>query len=108
MSGSEDTTVQLWDAVTRAVLQTLEGHSGSVWSVAFSLNSKQVVSGSSNKMVWLWDAVTGAALQTLEGHLGSVRSVAFSPNSKLLPSLNISNSWIIEGIANILWLPIDY
>jgi WD40 repeat protein len=36
VSGSDDKTVRLWDAVTGAALQTLEGHSSSVFSVAFS------------------------------------------------------------------------
>ena len=90
------------------MLQTLEGHSGRVWSVAFSLDGTQVVSGSGDMTVWLWDVATGAALQTLEGHSGSVSSVAFSPDGKLLPTLRVSNHWIVEGKANILWLPPDY
>jgi len=40
VSGSDDGTVRLWDAVTGAPLQTLEGHSGWVNSVAFSLDGK--------------------------------------------------------------------
>jgi WD40 repeat protein len=88
VSGSHDSTVRLWDAVTGAALQTLEGHSRTVTSVAFSPDGKQVVSGSGDKTVRLWDAVTGAALQTLEGHSSFVSSVAFSPDGKQVVSVS--------------------
>ena len=111
VSGSSDGTVRLWDASTGALQQTLqqtlEGHIDLVWvnSVAFSPDSKQVVSGSSDCTIRLWDAGTGALQQTLEGHTDSVESVAFLPDGKLLPTLLISNDWVIEGRQKILWLP---
>jgi WD40 repeat protein len=108
VSGSWDQTVRLWDAATGAALQTLEGHTDSVTSVAFSPDGRQVVSGSGDRTVRLWDAATGAALQTLEGHTSSVRSMAFSPDGKLLPSLQVSDHWVLDGDMNILWLPPDY
>ncbi|KAH8586628.1 WD40-repeat-containing domain protein, partial [Bisporella sp. PMI_857] len=40
VSGSGDRTIQIWDAVTGAVLQTLKGHLDKVTSVAFSPDSK--------------------------------------------------------------------
>ena len=108
VSGSDDSTVRLWDAATGAALQTLEGHLSWVCSVAFSPNGKQVVSGSEDSTVRLWDTATGAALQTLEGHSSSVRSVAFSPDGKLSLTLHVFKYWLVEGTTNVLWLPTDY
>ena len=67
-------------------LQMLEGHRGSVNSVAFSPNGQQLASGSDDHTVRLWDASTGKCLQTLKGHGGWVNSVAFSPNGQQLAS----------------------
>ncbi|RYP92644.1 hypothetical protein DL770_001286 [Monosporascus sp. CRB-9-2] len=66
--------------------QTLEGHTGSVQSVAFSHDSKLLASGSWDSTIRLWDPATGQLQQTLGGHTGSVASVAFSHDSKLLAS----------------------
>ncbi|KAH8803728.1 putative WD-repeat protein [Hyaloscypha sp. PMI_1271] len=112
--GREEWIVRLWDVATGAALQTLEGcRTGWISSVAFSPDGKQIVSafdnpGSRDQTVRLWDTATGAALQTLEGHASSVSSVDFSPDGKLLPFLQISNHWIVQDNANILWLPPDY
>ena len=108
VSGSRDTIVRLWDAAIGATLQILEGHSNYVFSIAFSLDGKQIISGSRDNTVQFWDAATGATLQTLKGYSSYVNSVAFSPDSNLLPTLRVSDYWVVEGEANILWLPPDY
>jgi WD40 repeat protein len=66
--------------------QTLEGHSDSVMSVAFSPDGSKVASGSYDRTVRVWNVVTGQAEQTLEGHSDSVMSVAFSPDGSKVAS----------------------
>src|SRR5438270_13241252 len=66
--------------------QTLKGHSGLVWSVAFSHDDKRLALASDDCTMKVWDTASGNCFQTLEGHSGWVRSVAFSHNDKRLAS----------------------
>ena len=68
------------------ILQTLEGHSSPIWSMAFSPDGHTLASGSFDKTIKLWDTTTGTELQTLEGHSHWVNSVAFSPDGHTLAS----------------------
>ena len=85
-------TVKIWDASSGACLQTLEGHSGWVYSVAFSHDSTRLAYGSWDNTVKIWDASSGACLQTLEGHSSGVYSVAFSHDSTWLASVSNDNT----------------
>ncbi|TEY39704.1 hypothetical protein BOTCAL_0453g00080 [Botryotinia calthae] len=74
------------DLEWNAVIQTLEGHSNSVNSVAFSADSKLLASGSRDHTIKIWDTATGTLQQTLKGHSNWIFSIAFSTDSKLLAS----------------------
>ena len=73
-------------------LQTLEGHSSSVMSVAFSPDGQTIVSGSEDKTVKVWEAATGSLQRTLEGHLSYVTSVAFSPDGQTIVSESVDKT----------------
>ena len=59
------------------------GHKGSIASVAFSPDGRQVLSGSHDGTIKLWDTATAREIRTFSGHSGIVYSVAFSPNGRL-------------------------
>ncbi|KAF2856407.1 beta transducin-like protein HET-E4s [Plenodomus tracheiphilus IPT5] len=75
-----------------ACLQTLEGHSSAVCSVAFSHDSTQLASASWDNTVKIWDASSSACLHTLEGHSRAVYSMAFSHDSTQLASASWDNT----------------
>ena len=54
--------------------------------MAFSPDSKTLVSGSQDGTIKLWRVATGSHLLTLEGHQASVKSAAVSPDGTLLAS----------------------
>ena len=100
-----------------ACLQTLEGHSEEVYSVAFSHDSARLASASWDRTVKIWDASSGACLQTLDigkslfnisfditgsylhTEIGSIALEASSSLSNRAPSVTDPQSPRYEGWA---------
>jgi WD40 repeat protein/serine/threonine protein kinase len=76
----------LWRLCHRGLERTLRGHTGSVLSVAFSVDGKLLASGGDDGTVRLWEGSAGQALATFQGHRGSVTSVSFAPDGRALAS----------------------
>ncbi len=66
--------------------QILSGHQDLVWSIAFSPDSRLLISGANDRSVRLWEVESGQQIQILEGHQNDVNSVAFSPDGLLAAS----------------------
>lgn len=59
-----------------------EGHSGHVFSLAFSADGARVLSGSDDHSARLWDVERGREIRPFLGHTDEVLAVAFSPDGK--------------------------
>ena len=60
-AGNLDAIVRIWDVATGALLEQLQGHKDSIYSVAFTFDGRGLVSGSLDKSVKYWDVSVLAA-----------------------------------------------
>jgi WD40 repeat protein len=78
----------------------LAGHTGRVYSVAFSPDGSQIVSGSEDNRLILWDVASGEIIHRFEGHTSDVNSVAFSPDGSQIVSGSYDKTLILWDVAN--------
>jgi WD40 repeat protein len=88
VSGFSDGTVRVLDVQTGDLIQTLQGHTDTVTSDAFSLSDddSSIVSGLSDGTVRVSDLQIDDPIRTSRGHTDTVISVAFSPCGTMLAS----------------------
>ena len=87
VSGSFDKTIRIWNhATTDEVEGELQGHTASVWFVAFSRDGSRLVSVSADNTILIWNTATGDVETKLGDPTHSVRSVAFSSDGSRLVS----------------------
>src|SRR6266404_408937 len=86
VSGSDDKTVQVWEAITGDHLFTYMELADAVSAVSWSPDSAHIASAGNDATVQVWEADTGNHIFTCRGHTDRVNSVSWSPDSKLIAS----------------------
>jgi WD40 repeat protein len=74
--------IRLYDFATGRLVDLLKGHTDVVNSLAFSLDSKRLVSGSwrGDRSSIIWDVESRRLVHRLVGHKGEIYGVAFTPD----------------------------
>jgi WD40 repeat protein len=80
-SGSDDTTIRIWDLATGRCERVLEGHEGWVRALVVLGDGQRLASGSDDTTIRIWDLATGRCERVLEGHEGWVRALALHPDT---------------------------
>ena len=99
VSGSDDTTVKLWDLQTGGAIKTFSGHSGLVSSASISVDNATIASGSFDETIRLWGTQTGECYCVIK-QPSQVRLVKFSPTNPqhfLSKSDNEVKQWNVSG-----------
>jgi len=74
----------LYDIASGKGILNFIGHSGAIWSVAFSPNGIYLVTASEDKTAKVWEVATGRPLRSLTGHSADVNSAKFSPDGRYI------------------------
>ncbi len=101
LSGANDNTVKLWDspapaaeskeepkktakAAAAGAVRTFTGHTGAIYSVAWSPDGRRIATGAADKTARIWDPFKGSQIRSLAAHATTVYAVAFSPKGDVL------------------------
>jgi len=82
LSGSEDSTVKLWELESGKEIRYFEGHKEGVGSVCFSPNGRNALSRSFDYPIKIWEIESGKEILSIEGPRTILRSVCFSPDGQ--------------------------
>jgi WD40 repeat protein len=119
--GSNDQTFRIWDPETAKALVTgKEAHDGNVVGLAWTPDSKYVLTSGRDRTCKLWNAETGKLAKTFTGFSDDVEAVAISRDgkrflageTKVVHVVDMDSAKIVhrfeehgDGVLAVAWLP---
>ena len=88
----------------QALVRDLEGHTGAIASIAYSVDGRKLASASIDQTVRIWDVSSGKLEHTLSDHDDIVLAVAYSPSGNLLASAGYDRTvrlWDAETLQSL-------
>jgi len=83
-SSFENGNISVWDAASKSIAATMEGHSKAVNDISFSPDGKRLVSGSDDNTFKIWDASNGKMINSVEVNIKGVTAIQYSPDGKYI------------------------
>ena len=65
MSGSSDNSIKVWNASTFTLIETLNGHVGTVKALDFNADRNLIVSGAEDSDIIIWNSTNYKKIKTL-------------------------------------------
>ena len=101
-TGSEDHTIQLWDASIGKRKATCIGHEKAVDLLVFSPTGEKLASASGDwkdRKIRIWDAQTGKLLKTVTSDADPISAITYSPDGAMLLAIGNwdGNEFYIES-----------
>jgi eukaryotic-like serine/threonine-protein kinase len=87
-SGFEDPTVRILSAAGGEEVRQLHGHTAWVCKLAFSEDSKRLLSAASDQTLRIWETTGWTEIKVLRGHTDEVHSADLSASQQLLASVS--------------------
>jgi WD40 repeat protein/uncharacterized caspase-like protein len=97
--GDHGEPIRLWEVATARAMRHLGKDTPRVSSVAFSSDTRFVLTGEADGSARLWEVATGREIHRLAGHAGPVLVGAFSPDGQYVLTGSSDKTVVLWGTA---------
>jgi WD40 repeat protein len=99
-SASDDTSVQIYDSSSGALLQMLRSHRSGIRFVRFSNDSQVILSCDWGNATKIWDVPTGSMVATIGGHSAIISDAVFSFDGRYIATCSEDTTIILWDMAS--------